>query len=56
MRTKLHALKLVIINKVSNLKLAYFHLRLEEIFSGSEWFGIINIVFVGDILQLQYLQ
>jgi len=55
MRTNLHALKLVIIDEVSmlsNLNLAYIHLRLQEIFGESEWFGGVNILFVGDILQL----
>ena len=29
------------------------HLRLEELFGGNEWFGARNMLFVGDILQLQ---
>jgi hypothetical protein len=29
------------------------HMRLEELFGGSEWFGSRNILFVGDLLQLQ---
>ena len=29
------------------------HLRLEELFGGNEWFGAGNMLFVGDILQLQ---
>ena len=37
---------------LSNLNLAYIHLRLEELFGGTDWFGSINIVFVGDLLQL----
>lgn len=49
-------LKLVIIDEVSmlsNLNLAYIHLRLEKIFGDSpNWFGAINVLFVGDILQL----
>jgi hypothetical protein len=28
-------------------------MRLEELFGGSEWFGSRNILFVGDLLQLQ---
>ena len=55
MRTNLHSLKLVIIDEVSmlsNLNLAYIHLRLEELFGGSDWFGFMNVVFVGDLLQL----
>ena len=38
---------------VSSLNLAYMHLRLEELFGGNEWFGAGNMLFVGDILQLQ---
>ena len=37
---------------VSNLNLAYLHLRLEDIFGTDEWFGSKNIFFVGDLLQL----
>ena len=32
--------------------MTYIHLRLEELFSGSDWFGSMNVVFVGDLLQL----
>ena len=57
MRTNLRSLKLIIIDEVSmlsNLNLAYIHLRLEELFGGSgdEYFGSMNMLFVGDILQL----
>ena len=55
MRTNLRSLKLVIIDEVSmlsSLNLAYIHLRLEELFGGSDWFGSMNVVFVGDLLQL----
>ena len=57
MRTNLRSLKLIITDEVSmlsNLNLAYIHLRLEELFggSGSEYFGSMNMLFVGDILQL----
>ena len=55
MRTNLNSLKLVIIDEVSmfsNLNLAYIHLRLEELYGGTEWFGSINVMFVGDLLQL----
>ena len=51
----MRALKLIIIDEVlmlSNLNLAYIHLRLQEIFGGTEWFCGVNILFVGDILQL----
>jgi hypothetical protein len=37
---------------VSSLNLAYIHLRLDEIFAKEEWFGGVNVLFVGDILQL----
>ena len=39
---------------LSNLNLAYIHLRLEELFCGlgDEYFGSMNMLFVGDILQL----
>ena len=37
---------------LSNLNLAYIHLRLEELFGGTDWFGSINVMFVGDLLQL----
>ena len=47
---------LLIIGEVSmlpNLNLAYIHLRLEEIFGDTtNWFGVTNVLFVGDILQL----
>ena len=60
MPTNLCSLKLIIIDKVSmlsNLNLAYIHLRLEELFSGSgdDYFGSMNMLFVGDILQLPQL-
>ena len=51
----LKSMKLLIIDEismVSNLNLAYLHLRLEEIFGGSDWFGSMNVIFVGDLLQL----
>ena len=41
------------VSMVSSLNLAYLHLRLEEPFGSDEWFGGKNILFVGDILQLQ---
>ena len=37
---------------LSNLNLAYVHLCLDEIFGRDQWFGGVNVVFVGDILQL----
>ena len=55
MCSSLSHLRLLIIDEVSmvsNLKLAYVHLRLDEIFTRDEWFGGMNVLFVGDILQL----
>ena len=55
MRNGFRHLKLIIIDEVSmlsSLNLAYIHLRLEELFGGDQWFGGINILFLGDILQL----
>ena len=55
MRTSLSKLKLLIIDEVSmvsSLNLAYIHLRLDEIFARDEWFEGVNVLFVGDILQL----
>ena len=55
MRRKLRDLKLIIIDEVSmlsNLNLAYMHLRLEEVFGSDIWFGSTNILFLGDLLQL----
>ena len=37
---------------LSNLNLAYIHLRLDEIFGKDDRIGGINVLFVGDILQL----
>ena len=55
MRTTLRDVKLFIIDEVSmlsSLNLAYLHLHLEEVFGTDNWFGSINILFVGDLLQL----
>ena len=55
MHVSLSKLKLLIIDEVSmvsSLNLAYIHLRLDEIFARYEWFGGVNVMFVGDILQL----
>ena len=55
MRNLLRHLKLLIIDEVSmlsSLNLAYIHLRLEEVFGGDTWFGSVNVLFVGDLLQL----
>ena len=40
------------VSMVSSFNLAYIHMRLEELFGGSEWFGSRNMLFVGDLLQL----
>ena len=57
MRTNLCSLKLIIIDKtlmLSSLNLAYIHLWLEELLGGAgdDYFGSMNMLFVGDILQL----
>ena len=55
MRSSLSQLRLLILDEVSmllNLNLAYVYLRLDEIFVRDKWFGGINVLFVGDILQL----
>ena len=55
MRTTFQHAKLFIIDEVSmlsSLNLAYLHLRLEELFGTDNWFGSMNILFVGDLLQL----
>ena len=33
------------VSMVSSFNLAYLHLRMEEMFGGSEWFGSMNAVF-----------
>ena len=56
MKTALRSLKVLIIDEismVSSLNLAYIHMRLEELFGASDWFGGRNVLFVGDLLQLQ---
>ena len=55
MSNSLSQLRLLIIDEVSmvsSLNLAYIHLGLDEIFAKDEWFGGVNVLFVGDILQL----
>ena len=55
MRAALSDVKLFIIDEismVSSINLAFVHLRLEELFGSSEWFGSRNMLFVGDLLQL----
>ena len=56
LKTCLRHVKVFIVDEVSmvsSLNLAYLHLRLEELFGSDEWFGGKNMLFVGDILQLQ---
>ena len=56
MRSTLRNVKLFVIHEVSmvsSLNLAYIHLRLEEFFGGNEWLGSKNMLFIGNILQLQ---
>ena len=56
LKTSLRHVKVFIVDgvsMVSSLNLAYLHLRLEELFGSDEWFGGKNLLFVGDILQLQ---
>ena len=56
LKSELRSMKLLIIDEVSmvsSLNLAYIHLRLEELFGGEDWFGDVNILFMGDLLQLQ---
>ena len=56
MKTTLRSVKVFIIDEifmVSSLNLAYIHLRLEELFGSNDWFGSKNMLFVGNLLQLQ---
>ena len=55
LRNTLKHIKLLIVDEVSmvsNLMLAFIHLRMDDLFGGSDWFGSRNVVFVGDLLQL----
>ena len=55
MHISLSQLRLLIIDEgsmLSNLNLAYVRLRLDEILGQDKWFGGVNMLFVGDILQL----
>ncbi len=50
MRTSLSQLRLLITDEVcmvSNINLAYIHLRLDEIYAKDQWFGGLNVLFVG---------
>ena len=37
---------------LSSINLSCIHLRLQELFGDTGWFGSKNIIFVGDIMQL----
>ena len=55
MRQVMHSIKLIIVDEVSmlsNLNFQYMQKRLDALFDGDEWFGGINMLFVGDLLQL----
>ena len=55
MRVTLSEVQLFIVDEtsmVSSINLAFVHMRLEELFGSSEWFGPRNMLFVGDLLQL----
>jgi len=41
------------VSMVSSINLACIHMRLEELFGSCDWFGDKNVIFVGDLLQLQ---
>ena len=58
-RDKLRNVTLLVIDEISmisNVTLLYIHLRLSEIFQTEQvedgWFGKINLLFLGDLLQL----
>ena len=56
MKTTLCSVKVIIVDEVpvvSSLNFAYMHLRLNELFGGNDWFGSKNMLFMGDLLQLQ---
>ena len=60
-------MKLIIVDEISMMssltltcthafetgRATYMHLRLEELFGSDEWFGCRNMMFIGDLLQLQ---
>ena len=55
LRKTFKGLKLVIVDEVSmisSLNLAFMHLRMGELFGTDKWFGSVNTLFVGDLLQL----
>ena len=54
LRTVLRSVKLLIVDEVSmlsSLNLAYMHL-CRKVFGGELWFGGLNVLFIGDLLQL----
>ena len=54
MHNQLCHLKLLIVevSMLSSLNLEYIHLHLEEVFGDDTWFGSVNVLFVGDLLQM----
>ena len=51
----LHSVKLIVTDKISmlsNLNFKYIHKRLDALFVSDRVFGGINMLFVGDFLQL----
>ena len=48
-RSSLSQLRVLVIDEVSNLNLAYVHLCLDEIFGRDQWFGGVNVLFVWDL-------
>ena len=56
MKTTLRNVKLFILDEVSmvsSLNLVYMHMRLDKLFGGTKWFGGKNMLFFGDLLQLE---
>ena len=52
MKTTLRSVKVIIVDEVSMVS-SLMHLRLNELFGGNDWFGSKNMLFMGDLLQLQ---
>ena len=56
MKATLRSVKVIIVDEVSmvsSLNFAYMHLRQNELFGGIDWFTSKNLLFMGDLLQLQ---
>ena len=43
------------VSMVSSLNLVYIHLRMSKLFGSDTWFRGMNVLFVGDLLQLQHV-